>query len=221
MDESKKSKIEMCIDDLEEYIESCKFATFSNNKIIVNKDEIDSMIMELRKKTPEEIKQYKKIVENRDRIIEDARNTAQDLINKATVQTNELISEHEIMQRAYDQANEIVALASQQAQEILDSATMEANDVKQSAIAYTDSLLAHVEDVATFYLNSSNTGYNTLINGLKECVETVRANRNELNPAPAVNLATGNTDFIPNTSTGSINASAVNAQTGSIDLDII
>lgn len=222
MDESKKSKIEMCIDDLEEYIEGCKFATFSNNKIIVNKDEIDSMIMELRRKTPEEIKQYKKIVENRDRIIEDARRTAQDLINKATVQTNELISEHEIMQRAYDQANEIVNLASQQAQEILDSATIEANNVKQSAISYTDSLLAHVEDVATFYLNSSNTGYNTLINGLKECVETVRANRNELNPpAAAVDIPSGNTDFIPNTSTGSINASAVNAQTSGIDLDLI
>ena len=215
--ETKKSKIEEVIDELEDYIDSCKFATFSNNKIVVNKDEIDSIIMELRRKTPEEIKQYQKIVANRDRIIEDARNTAQDLINKATVQTNELISEHEIMQRAYDQANEIIALASNQAQEMVDQATLEANEVKSSAIAYTDSLLAHVEEVATYYLNSSNTGYTTLINGLKECVDTVRANRNELNPSVTVN-----TDFtdIPS-STGSINAQAVNSQSGGVDLDLI
>lgn len=219
--ETKKSKIEMVIDEIEDYIESCKFATFSNNKIIVNKDEIDTLIMELRRKTPEEIKQYQKVVANRDRIIEDARNTAQDLINKATVQTNELISEHEIMQRAYDQANEIVALASSQAQEIIDGATIEANEVKASAIHYTDSLLAHVEEVASHYLNMSNNEYNSLINGLRECVDVVRANRSELNPQPVAETPANPEAYANLTSTGSINSSEVDAQASGIDLNLI
>ena len=34
------SRIEQIIDEIEDYIDSCKFQGFSNTKIIVNKDEI-------------------------------------------------------------------------------------------------------------------------------------------------------------------------------------
>ena len=59
-------------------------------------------------KTPEEIKQYQRIISNREAILDDAKQKAKELIDNATVQTNELISEHQIMQQAYAQANEIV-----------------------------------------------------------------------------------------------------------------
>ena len=35
------SKIEQLIDEIEDYIASCKYQTLSNSKIIVNKEEID------------------------------------------------------------------------------------------------------------------------------------------------------------------------------------
>ena len=91
------SRIEQVIDELEEYIESCKPKFMSNSEIIVNKDEIDELIRELRLKTPDEIKQYQKVISNREAILNDARKKAEKLINEATIQTNELISEHEIM----------------------------------------------------------------------------------------------------------------------------
>ena len=37
------SRIEQLIDDIEEYIDSCKFQPFSSNKIIVNKDDIQDL----------------------------------------------------------------------------------------------------------------------------------------------------------------------------------
>ena len=118
------SRIEQLIDELEEYIESCKPKFMSNSEIIVNKDEIDELLRELRMRTPEEIKRYQKIISNKEAILNDARAKAQALIDEATVHTNELISEHEIMQQAYAQANGIVATAAKQAREILDKATM-------------------------------------------------------------------------------------------------
>ena len=45
-------------------------------------------------------------------------------MEEAQIHTNELVSEHEIMQQAYAQANDIVTAATEQAQEILDNATM-------------------------------------------------------------------------------------------------
>ena len=60
------SKIEQIIDEIEEYIDNCKPHNFSSSKIVVNRDEIDELLTELRMKTPEEIKRYQKILANKD-----------------------------------------------------------------------------------------------------------------------------------------------------------
>ena len=99
------SRIEQLIDEIEEYIDNCKYQPLSNSKIIVNKDEIDDLLRELRQKTPEEIKRYQKIISNKEAILNDAREKAQALINEATEHTTELINEHEIMQQAYAQSD--------------------------------------------------------------------------------------------------------------------
>ena len=128
------SKIEQLIDEIEEYIDECKYQPLSTTKIIVNKEQIDELLRELRMRTPDEIKRYQKIISNKEAILEDARAKAEALINEATIHTTQLINEHEIMQQAYAQANEVVTLATRQAQEILDNATMEANSVRSAAM---------------------------------------------------------------------------------------
>ena len=135
------SRIEQLIDEIETYIDNCKPQPLSQTKIIVNKEEIDELLRELRSKTPEEIKRYQKIISNKEAILNDARQKAQALIDEATVHTNELINEHEIMQQAYAQANEVVSQAAKRAEEILDKAMNEANDMKAAAVQYTDQLL--------------------------------------------------------------------------------
>ena len=42
------SKIEQIIDEIEEYIDNCKPHNFSSSKIVVNRDEIDELLTELR-----------------------------------------------------------------------------------------------------------------------------------------------------------------------------
>ena len=174
------SRIEQLIDEIEEYIDSCKYQPLSNSKIIVNKEEIEELLRELRMKTPDEIKRYQKIINNKEAILNDAREKAEALINEATAHTSELISEHEIMQQAYAQANEIVTQATAQAQEIIDNATSDANAIRIGAIQYTDDLLANAESIIGHTLDSYTTKYDGLINSLQECYDTVRSNRAEL-----------------------------------------
>ena len=176
------SRIEQLIDEMENYIESCKFKPFSTDVILVNKGEIDELLRELRLKTPEEIKRYQKIISNKEAILEDAKQKAQELINQATVQTNQLISEHQIMQQAYEQANEVVSIATKQAQEILDNATNEANNLRMSAMAYTDSQLKSIEDILTGSIEASKKNYESLINSLQHFEDVVASNRAELFP---------------------------------------
>ena len=39
------SRIEQLIDEIEEYIDNCKYQPLSNTKIIVNKEEIDELVV--------------------------------------------------------------------------------------------------------------------------------------------------------------------------------
>lgn len=185
------SKIEQVIDEIEEYIDNCKFKAFSTDIIMVKKDEIDDLLRELRMKTPEEIKSCQKIIQNREAILDDAKQKAQKLLNDAAVQTSELISEHQIMQQAYEQANEIVELATKQAQEILDNATIEANNVRASAMQYTDSMLANLESMIKQSIEITTKDYNDMIGHFKEIDNVVTANRAELVPDAIENEVSG------------------------------
>lgn len=177
------SKIEELIDEMEEYIDSCKFQALSGgSKIIVDKETIDELLSELRKKTPEEIKVYQKVIKNREQILNDARNQADALIKEATIQTNELINEHEIMQQAHAHAYEVVTMATAQAQNILDTAVVEANNMRDAARQYTDQLLEAVENIVSSAMESANANYNSQISALSQYYDTIVSNRTELNP---------------------------------------
>ena len=141
------SRIEQIIQEIEEYVDSCKFQPLSTTKIVVNKEEIEEYLRELRLKTPDEIKRYQKIISNKDAILEDAQAKADSLIADAQAKAQELVTQHEIMQKAYAQANETINAANKQAQEILDSATQDANSIRLSAITYTDDMMANIGSV--------------------------------------------------------------------------
>ena len=176
------SRIEQIIEEIEEYIDSCKFQPLSTTKIIVNKDQMDELLRELRMRTPEEIKRYQKIIANKDAILADAQNKADNMIEEAHIQTNELVSEHEIMQQAYAQANEVVTMASKQAQEILDNATIEANNVKSAAMQYMDDMLAHLENIIASSTQQASANYDALIGNLNQYRDIIQSNRSELHP---------------------------------------
>ncbi len=176
------SKIEQIIEEIEEYINGCKYQPLSNTKIVVNKEEIDELLTELRLKTPDEIKRYQKIINNKEAILADAQAKADAIIAQATVHTNELINEHEIMQQAYAQANEVVLIATNQAQEILDNATVDANNIRYGAIQYTDDMLANLQGIISHSINTSTAKYENLMKSLQDCYDIVNANRIELAP---------------------------------------
>lgn len=179
------SRIEKIISDIESYIDNCKFQPLSNTKIIVNKDQLEDMLNELRLKTPEEVKKYQKILNNKDAIIADAKEQAETIVNAAQIRTEELINEHEIMQRAYAQANALIEQATAQAQQILDSATEDANSIRQGAMDYTDDMLEKLQYIIEKSIRDNRDRYDTLLSGLDNILSIVNNNRNELKtPVP-------------------------------------
>ena len=176
------SRIEQIIEEIEEYIDGCNYSPLSKKNIVVNKEEIEELLRELRMKTPDEIKRYQKILANKDAILADAQAKADAIVNQANIQLNELISEQEIMKQAYAQANAVVEAATAQAQEILNSAAADANEIRMGAMQYTDSMLANMQSIIQNTMESYNSRYASLINSLNGYYEMIAENRQELAP---------------------------------------
>ena len=155
------SRIEQIIEEIEEYVESCKYQPLSTTKIIVNKEEIEELLRELRLKTPDEIKRYQKIISNKDAILQDAQAKADNII---------------------EDTNETVNSANQQAQAIIDAATNDANNLRLSAVSYTDEMMANMGQIASSMLQDAAAKYNEFVRTLQASVDVIKQNRAELSP---------------------------------------
>ncbi len=175
------SRIEQIINEMEEYLDGCKSQTFSNNKrIVVEKDVMDDMLVELRMRTPEEIKKYQKIIANKDEILTEARRQAEDTLVEANRLKAEMVSQSEIMKTASADAQQLMSETEAKAQRMIDEATVEADEIRQSAMSYTDSLLAGLQDFLGHSMDSLQSRFNSFYNQMHASYQVVASNRQEL-----------------------------------------
>lgn len=178
------SRIEQIIAEIEDFIDSCKYQPLSNSKIIVNRDELDELIEDLKLSIPEEIKKYQRIIANRDAILKDAQDKSDSMIKRANQMTSNLVSEHEVMQQAYKEAAKVIEDATNQAGRILDKATAEANELKRAAMQYTDGSLADIQDILSEAIESLTVKNDAIIRSLESSLDVTTQNRKELHASP-------------------------------------
>ncbi|MCF0142780.1 MAG: ATPase [Parasporobacterium sp.] len=176
------SKIEQSIAELEDFVESCKYQTLSNTKIVVGKEELLELISDLKRNIPEEVKKYQRLIANRDAILRDAQDKADEMIKKANEMTATLVSEHEIMQQAFKDANAVIEEATGKAGVILDKATQEANDIRLAAIQYTDDSLATIQDILNGAIEGVTVKCDGILRSLEASLEVTTRNRSSLHP---------------------------------------
>ena len=174
------SRIEKAIDEIYEYVESCKPAKLYPNKVTVAKDELYDLLDALRMCAPEEIKRYQKIINNQDEILASAKAQAEQIRNEARQETAQLLNESDLVQSAYAQAEQIIAQAQSQAEQILNQAVQESDQVRTSALYYTSYLLTQAGRNIETSLKEMESKSTMLISALKRDIEVIKANRNEL-----------------------------------------
>jgi cell division septum initiation protein DivIVA len=127
------------IDELEDVIEK-SFSVFGY--AFAKKEEVLSMVDEIRLKLPEEIKQAKWVKEERQHIIDDAKKEADRLIKEAQDTVISMIDEHEITKAAKEKANEI-----------LTDAHNKETEMQHNAIFYADTLLEKLDKTTSAVLD--------------------------------------------------------------------
>jgi F0F1-type ATP synthase membrane subunit b/b' len=127
--------LEIKLNMLEAMVREAKTVPLSAS-IMLNKSELESLVAELLASTPDQVRQARNIVQERDGILEQARAEARRLVEEAKAERELRISRTEVIQAANREADRIVQEARDQARSI----RLEAED-------YVDAKLANFEVV--------------------------------------------------------------------------
>ena len=181
-----KKGVEEMIDEIEVYIENCKYQPLSSNKIIVPKDELERMLNELKLKLPSEIERCKKIMRNKEAILASARTRSDAIISESVNEANRLVDTHHITELANARSNEIIESAREEAEQIIGDANAEATEVRRSAMLYTREKVKGIRDFLQSTLDAENDNFKTLIDSLENGVYTMDTNLDEVEASLAL-----------------------------------
>ncbi|KXB92303.1 hypothetical protein HMPREF3182_00533 [Megasphaera hutchinsoni] len=130
MEDMKSDKL---VEDLESIILNAKQMPFTNKKV-VSEEEVLQIIDELKETLPEELVQSKQIIAEREKILADAKQHADNMIIQAKDYIAKLTEEHELVRQAQERAQQILAQANASSEEL-----------KGSSITYAGDVLKYVE----------------------------------------------------------------------------
>jgi cell division septum initiation protein DivIVA len=121
------------IDRIEELIDSGRNVPFTGSKV-VDPERVYELIDEIRAQFPDELKQARWIVKERQEMLEEAEKEANRILEDAKARAEAMAADQEI-----------VKLAEQQRAEILDDARAREREIRLGAEDYADEMLANLE----------------------------------------------------------------------------
>lgn len=192
-----KKGVEDMINEIEMFVDSCKFIAFSSDRINVPKGELVSMLNELRLKMPSELERSKKIMRNKEGIMTDARTRAESIITEASNEARRLVDESEIVALANIQAEEILKQATMDGNAIIEQANAEANEIRLSMMEYTTSMLNDIEKYIQATMEVERTNYENLIASLQDNAAVIDANRKEIEEQKLAMVQAQQPEIIP------------------------
>ncbi|MBQ7065050.1 MAG: ATPase [Firmicutes bacterium] len=182
----RQMEIEELLNAINDILEQAKGVPFSE-KVMVERNEIMEMTNEIRRRLPQELEHSRYVLEEKERILADAHKEADAIKAAAEEERNNMINEHEITKRAYEQAEEIV-----------EASKKVARDMKIGAKEYADDLLQQVDeqmkrmgDFTSASIDSILKDYEANIKnfntGLEQKRQILQQNRKELNVSRTAN----------------------------------
>lgn len=133
--------IDVLLNNLDEVIENSMSLPLSGGRCIVDAERIREIIDDIRLQMPNEIKQAKAVVSDRNEILSMAKREAEGLIRKAEERAKALVEQDTIVRQANSKALAMLNEANQKASEIMGQATAKANELTtQSTARATETL---------------------------------------------------------------------------------
>ncbi len=123
------------IDRLEELVEEARSFPGFGNTAMVDRDAAFDVIDQMRQTIPEELKQARWIVKERQAMLDEARSESDRIVKQSREEAEKMTSEEEILKRA-----------EQRGTEIMEEARRREREIRLGAEDYADEVLASLEE---------------------------------------------------------------------------
>lgn len=159
------------VDRLEELFNNSRAVWFTHN-VIVDEDEMLGIIDQMRVSIPEEIKKAQQLLNQRDRMLAQAQEEANRIVELARQKAEQMAEKDQIVQ-----------MAQHRADQILQRAQAEADNIKADANDYVADTLGALEIQLSRTLNQVQNGIRTI---QEELMRKQMASQSHQPPQPAV-----------------------------------
>ncbi len=156
--------IEELLANIDDIMDRAKAVPFSSDKCIVDARELNAVIDDIRMNLPQEIRQSKAVMSDRDNIIAGATKEADEITAKAQERARAMVNQEAVYKEAKEKAEKIIAAAEEQANEIL-----------RGAFTFSDNILLDTENAVNQNLETVRQARKNLRTAVKTRVAANRA----------------------------------------------
>ncbi|MEW8977771.1 MAG: hypothetical protein AB2385_05125 [Symbiobacterium sp.] len=121
------------IDRLEELVNQATRVPLTG-KILMDPDELLSLVDQMREVIPQEVREANRVARDREAILQETREQADQILREAKALAAQLTSEAAVTKEAQNQANELI-----------DQAKRVAREIRQNALEWADELFARTQ----------------------------------------------------------------------------
>jgi cell division septum initiation protein DivIVA len=150
------------IERLEKLQEDAKPQLLRPGRICVDEQEFTGIVEQLRFVLPDEIKNAKRILQQRDKILSDAQAEADRIRAEAQREAEKLLAQAREHARYLIERDGLLDEAKREAERIIGEARQEAERIREGADDYSRQVLLDLEDVVTRQLNVIRKGIEVL-----------------------------------------------------------
>ncbi len=129
-----EENVKKLLDLLYKLVDDAKNAPLSNDKCVINRDEVLDLIEEIRAQFPVELKRAQELVRTRDEYVEAAKRDVERMMQKAEFEAKSKVSESEVLAASRTKGHEIVARAEERSREMY----RVANDYSEDVLRRTE-----------------------------------------------------------------------------------
>lgn len=185
--------IDVLLNNLDEVIENSMNLPLSGGRCIVDAEKIRQIIDDIRLQMPNEIKQAKAVVADRNEILSMAKREAEGLIRKAEERAKALVDQDTIVRQANSKALAMLGEANQKSSEIIGQATAKASELTNQTTAKATETLTQAtmrsREMKQAAYDFSETSLRNAEESLAAALSEVRNTRQALRSSSAVQVA--------------------------------
>lgn len=147
------------------------------NQIILKEADILSIVDEMRTVIPDEIKQARRIVQDKERILSQANAEAANIVSRARAESERAMNREGLLRAAEERSEDMLRRANEEAQELIRQAKIHNDHLKNDADAYVSETLHGLKE----HLTSIETEVSRTILSIDRGLESIAMQDSEEN----------------------------------------